>query len=222
MLAQPPSRIECRERAFDELDRAGAIGARECHADLRRELEDLPIEIDRVLERRRERVDYRIGVCTRANVGQYHADDIVGHSRNARQVGAAFRQVFDDDLGGGFEQAIRKRRVEHALIGDVAADVDQRDAHGVFTQRGHVERHAQGFFEALAMREHRTRALRIEARVIGGRAFAEIAADDQHAIETLHLEAHLELEIAVLVALLRALAGLEDAPRSLQNVRGDR
>ena len=98
----------------------------------------------------------------------------------------------------------------------------ERHAHGVFTQRGHVERHAQGFFEAFAMREHRARALRIEAGVIGGRAFAEIAAHDQHAIETLHLEAHLELEIAVLVALLRALAGLEDAPRGLQNVRGDR
>ena len=196
--------------------------ARERHADLRRELEDLPIEIDRVLERRHECLDYRIGVCTRANVGQHHADDIVGNSRNARQVGAAFGQVFDDDLGGGFEQAIRKRRVEHALIGDVAADVDQRHAHGVFTQRGHVERHAQRFFEALAMREHRTRALRIKARVIGGRPFAEIAADDQYAIETLHLEAHLELEIAVLIALLGALAGLEDAPRSLQNVRGDR
>jgi hypothetical protein len=74
-----------------------------------------------MLERRRECVDYRIGVGTGTDVCEHHTDDIVGNARNARQVGAAFGQVFDDDLGGGFEQAIRKRRVEHALIGDVAA-----------------------------------------------------------------------------------------------------
>ena len=125
-------------------------------------------------------------------------------------------------LRGGFEQAIGERGVEHALIGDVAADVDERDAHGVFAQRGHVERHAQRFFEAVAMRQHGARALRIQAGVVGGRAFAEIAAHDEHAIEALHLEAHLELEVAVLVALLRGLARLEDPAHRLQHVRGDR
>jgi hypothetical protein len=133
LVALPPAGIECRERTFDELDRTRTIGARESHADLRRKLEDLPVEIDRVLERRHERVNDRIGIGTRTNVGQHHTDDIVGNSRNTRQVGATLGQVFDDDLGGGLEHTIRKPRIEHALIGDVAADVDQRHAHGVFT-----------------------------------------------------------------------------------------
>ena len=60
-----------------------------------------------------------------------------------------------------FEQAIGEPGVEHALIGDVAADVDEGDTHRVFAQRGHVERHAQGFFEAVAMRQHGAGALRI-------------------------------------------------------------
>ena len=134
----------------------------------------------------------------------------------------AFGKVFGDDLGGRFEQAIRERGVEYALVGDVAADVHERHAHRFLAQRRHVESHAQGFFEAVAMREHRTCALRIKARVIGGHAVAKIAAHDQHAIEALDLEAHLELEIAILVALLRALAGLENAARGLQDMRGDR
>ena len=65
-------------------------------------------------------------------------------------------------------------------------------------------------------------ALFVEAGVVGGGAGAEIAAHHQHAIEALHLEAHLELEFAILVALLRGFAGLEDAPHGLQHVRGDR
>ena len=62
----------------------------------------------------------------------------------------------------------------------------------------------------------------IQAGVVGGGAGAEIAAHHQHAVEALHLEAHLELEIALLVALLRGFAGLEDAPHGLQHMRGDR
>ena len=50
--------------------------------------------------------------------------------------------------------------------------------------------------------------------------FAEIAAHDEHAVESLHLEAHLELDVAVLVALLGGLAGLENAAHGLQHVRG--
>ena len=96
------------------------------------------------------------------------------------------------DLGGGFQQAVGQRRIEHALVGDIAADVDERDAHGVFAQRGHVQRHAQGFLEAVAMRQHGARALRIEAGVVGGGAGAEVAADHEHAVEALHLESHLQ------------------------------
>ncbi|HLA70936.1 MAG TPA: hypothetical protein VK624_05460, partial [Steroidobacteraceae bacterium] len=54
----------------------------------------------------------------------------------------------------GFEQPVGQRGIEHVLIGDVAADVNEHDTHGVFAQRGHVEGHAQRFFEAITMRQH--------------------------------------------------------------------
>ena len=120
-----------------------------------------------------------------------HADDVVGDAREARQVGASFGEMLGNDLGGGFEQAIGERGIEHALIGGIAAEVNQHDADRVLAQRGHVERHAQRFFEAVAMRQHRARTLRIQTGIVGGRAGAEIAAHDQHAVEALHLEAHL-------------------------------
>ena len=99
--------------------------------------------------------DGRVGVGARTDVGEHHADDVVRDAREARQVGAAFGKFFEDDLGGGFEQAIGERGIEHALVGGVAADVDEHDADRVFAQRRHVERHAQRFLEAVAMRQHR-------------------------------------------------------------------
>ena len=43
--------VERGERALDELDGAIAVGARERDAGLRRELEDLAVEIDGMLQR---------------------------------------------------------------------------------------------------------------------------------------------------------------------------
>ena len=122
-----------------------------------------------------------------------------------------------------FEQAIGERRVEHALIGDVAADVDRaptptvspRSAAMSSAMRSDFSKPSRCGSMALAL-------LRIQAGIVGGGAFAEIAAHDQHAVEALHLEAHLELEVAVLVALLRGLARLEDSAHRLQHVRGHR
>ncbi len=62
---------------------------------------------------------------------------------------------------------------------------------------------------------------RIKAGVVRRGALAEIAAHHQHAVEALHLETHLQVELAFLVALLRGLAGLQDAAHGLQHVRGD-
>jgi hypothetical protein len=107
------------------------------------------------------------------------------------------------------------------MIGAVAADMDQRHAHRVFAQRGHVERHAQRFLEALAVRQHRAGVLWIEPRVGRRGALAEIATHDEYAVEALHLEAHLELDVAFLVTLLRGLAGLEDAAHRLQRMSRD-
>ncbi len=174
-----------------------------------------------MLQRLDDGFDGRVGVGARADVGEHDADDVVGNACDARQAGARLGQVFGNHLRRGFEQAIGESGVEHALIGDVAADVNESDTHRVFAQRGHVERHAQGFFEAVAMRQHGAGALRIQAGVVGRDAFAQIAAHHEHAIEALHLEAHLQLEIAVLVALLRGFAGLENSAHRLQHVRGD-
>jgi hypothetical protein len=101
--------------------------------------------------------------------------------------------------------------------------VHESDANRFLAQRRHVERHAQGLLEAVAMREHRARARRrrVEARVVRGLSLAEVTADDEHAIESLDLEAHFELELAVLVALLRGLACFQDAADRLQHVRRD-
>ena len=53
-------------------------------------------------------IDVRVGA--RADVGEHHADDVVGDARDARQVGARFGQILGDDLRRGLEQAVGERR----------------------------------------------------------------------------------------------------------------
>ena len=63
VFALAPAGIERGECALDEFDGAFAVGARKRDARLRRELENLPVEIDRVPQRLDDAFDYRFRVC---------------------------------------------------------------------------------------------------------------------------------------------------------------
>ena len=116
-----------------------------------------------MFERPDDGFDHRVGIATCAEVGEHDTDYVIGYTCNAWQAGARLRQVVGDHLGRALEQPIGERGVEDALIGDVTADVHQCDTDRIFAQCGHVERHAQRFFDAVAMRHHRAGTLRIEA-----------------------------------------------------------
>ncbi len=73
-----------------------AVGARQRDAALRRELEDLSVEIDRMAQRLHDGFDGHVRVAARTDIGEHHADDVVGDAREARQAGAAFGKFFDE------------------------------------------------------------------------------------------------------------------------------
>ena len=83
--------VERGECALDELDGAVAVGARQRNAGLRRELEDLSVDVDRVAQRLHDLLDRGVGVAARTDVGEHDADDVVRDAREARQVASDLR-----------------------------------------------------------------------------------------------------------------------------------